>query len=205
MGWDGRSIQWECKADMDEKYRLGHIEVICEGYDHPNDEYILVGSCGLEYTLEYTEKGKTQKYKGFNRRRTTVRPQFEEPRSSNGIPFLVVLIIIGAIAFMLYSICNSPKRPTSARTHTPPYNPEYTSSTTYVYDQPRTSDRYWEGMATGGTLGFATGYAMGNRRNTQTTSNIYPEPRDYYEYSRNDSDDDSSTRTTTAYGGTRKR
>lgn len=52
--------QWECKTDMDNKYRFGRIEVSCEGYSNPDDAYILKGSCGLEYTLELTEEGRSR-------------------------------------------------------------------------------------------------------------------------------------------------
>lgn len=52
-----RLRQWECKADMDNAYRFGRIEVSCEGFNHPDDAYILKGSCGLEYTLDLTEEG----------------------------------------------------------------------------------------------------------------------------------------------------
>uniref|UniRef100_A0A914WGZ0 Store-operated calcium entry-associated regulatory factor n=1 Tax=Plectus sambesii TaxID=2011161 RepID=A0A914WGZ0_9BILA len=56
-GSDGTDIQWECKTDMSNDYRFGDIAVTCEGYGYPEDEYVLRGSCGLEYTLEYTEQG----------------------------------------------------------------------------------------------------------------------------------------------------
>lgn len=39
--------QWECKAQTDKKYQLGRIQVSCEGYDYPDDPYILRGSCGV--------------------------------------------------------------------------------------------------------------------------------------------------------------
>ena len=39
--------QWECKADMDSRYRFGDIAVNCEGYNYPDDPYILKGSCGV--------------------------------------------------------------------------------------------------------------------------------------------------------------
>ncbi len=42
---------------MDNDFRLGRVEVVCEGYDYPDDPYILKGSCGLEYTLDYTREG----------------------------------------------------------------------------------------------------------------------------------------------------
>ena len=54
------SFQWECKSDMDNLYRFGEIEVVCEGYDYAEDPYITKGSCGLEYTLEYTKEGNIE-------------------------------------------------------------------------------------------------------------------------------------------------
>ena len=59
-GFDGQDVQWECKADMDNLYRFGSVEVVCEGYDYPDDAYILKGSCGLEYTLELTKEGQNK-------------------------------------------------------------------------------------------------------------------------------------------------
>ena len=56
-GSDGRDAQWECKADLDGTLRFGETTVVCEGYDHPDDPYILAGSCGVEYTLEHTKEG----------------------------------------------------------------------------------------------------------------------------------------------------
>lgn len=32
---------------MDDDYRFGNVEVSCEGYDYPDDPYILAGSCGV--------------------------------------------------------------------------------------------------------------------------------------------------------------
>ena len=39
-------------------FRFGNVEVVCEGYVYPDDPFILKGSCGLEYTLDYTMEGK---------------------------------------------------------------------------------------------------------------------------------------------------
>jgi len=39
--------QWECKCDMDNAFRFGEISVTCEGYDYPEDPYVLKGSCGV--------------------------------------------------------------------------------------------------------------------------------------------------------------
>lgn len=62
QGSDGFDVQWECKTDMDNRYRFGPIQVVCEGYDYPDDPYILKGSCGLEYTLELTEEGRQKRH-----------------------------------------------------------------------------------------------------------------------------------------------
>lgn len=40
-------FKWECKADMDNAYRFGETTVVCEGYDYPEDPYVLRGSCGV--------------------------------------------------------------------------------------------------------------------------------------------------------------
>lgn len=53
-GKEGGDVQWECKAEMKRAQKFGSVHVTCEGYDHSPDEYILVGSCGLEYYLERT-------------------------------------------------------------------------------------------------------------------------------------------------------
>lgn len=56
--YDEDSIQWTCTASLPEDFKLGSTDVICEGYDYPEDPYILKGSCGVEYRLILTDKGK---------------------------------------------------------------------------------------------------------------------------------------------------
>lgn len=46
-GFDGVDVQWECKSQLDENVKFGKLNVICEGYDYPDDSYILAGSCGV--------------------------------------------------------------------------------------------------------------------------------------------------------------
>ncbi|ORZ40380.1 hypothetical protein BCR44DRAFT_1495772 [Catenaria anguillulae PL171] len=58
MGHDGREVQWRCESEMEDYYRLGTTTVTCEGYKNRNDKYILRGSCGVEYTLHLTDKGR---------------------------------------------------------------------------------------------------------------------------------------------------
>lgn len=56
--YDENNIQWTCTAPLPEEFKLGSTDVICEGYDSPDDPYILKGSCGVEYRLMLTEKGE---------------------------------------------------------------------------------------------------------------------------------------------------
>lgn len=57
IGYDRNKVShtWKCSADMSDRVKFNHVEVICEGYDYPEDDYILVGSCGLEFTLDYVD------------------------------------------------------------------------------------------------------------------------------------------------------
>ena len=59
-GSDGLGIQWQCKADLEATVNFGKIEVNCEGYDYPEDDFVLVGSCGLKYKLKLTMEGRTK-------------------------------------------------------------------------------------------------------------------------------------------------
>ena len=43
--------RWSCVADLPKKYKLGSIEVNCEGFDWREDPYILKGSCLLRYSI----------------------------------------------------------------------------------------------------------------------------------------------------------
>ena len=53
-------IQWTCTAETGPYFKLGSTEVLCEGYNHADDPYILKGSCGVEYRLILTEEGESK-------------------------------------------------------------------------------------------------------------------------------------------------
>ena len=44
---------WDCQATLSEGIKFTRLDVTCEGYDYPDDPYILKGSCGLSYSLSY--------------------------------------------------------------------------------------------------------------------------------------------------------
>jgi len=114
-GFDGQDVQWECKADMDNLYRFGSVEVICEGYDYPDDPYILKGSCGLEYTLELTKEGQQRNNQGssgggwFNpggeQSNSYSYNKNWDKNSTSGIGDLIVLGVICLVVYAMYKTC----------------------------------------------------------------------------------------------------
>lgn len=41
-------MQWECKASLPDGVLFGEIQVTCEGYDFPEDPYVLLAQMGDE-------------------------------------------------------------------------------------------------------------------------------------------------------------
>ncbi|XP_071800094.1 store-operated calcium entry-associated regulatory factor-like [Asterias amurensis] len=195
QGSDGYDIQWECKTDMDNEYRFGRIEVTCEGYSHPDDEFILKGSCGLEYTLDLTKEG-TQK-SGYQRQHSYYGSDGYQGNSysykkSSGIGDWITLAIIGVIIYGIYRTCiatssHDPDNPddgyprpagygTGAGGNPPPpgFRPGYGGSDSCSgsrgggYGTGRGAGGgmggggFWSGAATGGMLGYLFG-SRGNR------------------------------------------
>uniref|UniRef100_A0A6A7G3G2 Store-operated calcium entry-associated regulatory factor n=1 Tax=Hirondellea gigas TaxID=1518452 RepID=A0A6A7G3G2_9CRUS len=101
MGSDGREIQWECSAaNMPVEYGFGELTVVCEGYDNPQDRYILAGSCGLEFKLELTEEGRrnagqSSYYSGSQ------YGSNHYSSSSSGTSWLMI-VVVGAIFYFVY-------------------------------------------------------------------------------------------------------
>ena len=58
--YDAEDIQWTCQAALPPEFKLGGTEVVCEGYDSPEDPYVLKGSCGVEYRLALTDVGEAK-------------------------------------------------------------------------------------------------------------------------------------------------
>jgi len=192
VGFDGAKVNWKCEADMDKKYKFGSIEVVCEGYEMPGDQYVLVGSCGLEYTLDYTARGRNRnqnRNQGYQRN----TPRYVD-NSSNFATFLfwfiILLVIIGICLFL-----SSNKNIHASGVSGPGFQPIYPQNT-YGSGYPTTTIINTD---SGYSSGFYTGLNVGsmNNRSNDYNNNNYSAP------TRND--DDDSTRTATGYGGTRTR
>jgi len=112
MGFDGKDYTWKCESILDDKLKLGKTEVSCEGYQYPDDPYVLVGSCGVEFYLEYTDKYYQQQ---THRSNIIIDTSENKKLDNEGSDFLLKLIfvpsviVIGIILFVFYIDCPSSK------------------------------------------------------------------------------------------------
>lgn len=103
VGFDGYDVSWECSSDLPNEYKFGATDVSCEGYNSPNDPYILAGSCALEYTLHrtpaYRNNNNNNRYSNNNYQRNYRK------KSSSGS--LWNLFGIGCILYIVYRLVTS--------------------------------------------------------------------------------------------------
>ncbi|KAK5121952.1 hypothetical protein LTR85_004524 [Meristemomyces frigidus] len=100
--YDAEDVQWTCQAALPLEFKLGATEVVCEGYDSPDDPYILKGSCGVEYRLVLTDVGE-EKY-GKNSFERAYRNPSGQSVGSALFTFLFWAIFISVIGIILYKI-----------------------------------------------------------------------------------------------------
>ncbi|CAG0887481.1 unnamed protein product [Darwinula stevensoni] len=102
QGYDGRTYQWKCVADMDDRYTFGRTDVTCEGYDSPYDEHILAGSCGVEYTLELTEAGRRDKGSGDS---WSSGHSYDKHSGSGWGGNFIIMIVVCILIYAIYRTC----------------------------------------------------------------------------------------------------
>ncbi|KAK3113689.1 hypothetical protein LTR53_008778 [Teratosphaeriaceae sp. CCFEE 6253] len=104
--YDVEDIQWTCSASLPPEFKLGSTDVICEGYDSPDDSYVLKGSCGVEYRLVLTEQGEI-KYG-----RNAFERVYRKPSGQNVVSALFNLLFWGVfgavICAFIYKTCIAP-------------------------------------------------------------------------------------------------
>lgn len=94
-------------------YRFGSVEVICEGYDYPDDPYILKGSCGLEYTLELTKEGHNRQSNSYNHdygygagsNNYNSGYNYSSKNKWSGMGDLIVFGVVCLVIYALYKTC----------------------------------------------------------------------------------------------------
>ncbi|KAF9924405.1 hypothetical protein FBU30_005630 [Linnemannia zychae] len=128
-GFDGHDVQWRCQADLPDNLRFGEIEVYCEGYAYPDDPFVLKGSCGLEYKLQYTNI-RHNDYTNYRGDYSFKNPSFNEWSRRVKRQSWVELIYFGTwcsvVCFILYSFlknCFQHYREDARNDPPPPYRP----------------------------------------------------------------------------------
>lgn len=221
----GRSdfdIQWKCETDMEKKYRFGKIAVSCEGYDYPNDPYILAGSCGLEYEIDYINT---------KRKHSGKIPKTSHPSNNSNYEFgeIIWIFCVLLFVFLVYRLClgrnnrcrmftntnKSGEMPhgTYPRDPPPPYGfkPEYYPQQNTNRFEDSHQPGFFSGMGTGGVLGYVLG-----KETAYSRCDTYPpyhhssdwfgtsQPSNNY-VSSSDSSDDDDSRVAAGFGGTTRR
>ena len=69
---DDHFVTWKCNSKhLSTKVFFGDVIISCEGYSYRDDDYVLVGSCGLEYQLNWVTadmaQGNSDSFLGFYR------------------------------------------------------------------------------------------------------------------------------------------
>ena len=224
-GSDGVDIQWECKGDMDRSIKFGSIEVSCEGYEYPDDPYILAGSCGLSYSLDYMSESRHKEH-----HHSTSKHGSSSWKTS--VADLIVYCAIGLMVYALYKSCTSPQRDARQEAYSNMsddypsgdngggygwFGGRTPSGTGYhdTYDAGSCRNRgtyqrgnggagFWTGAATGGLLGYMfgqTGQRNAYRRYDGGGGSSWGSFGGGNSYG----DSSSSTYTSSGFGGTSRR
>ncbi len=98
-GFDGKDYNWKCDTILPKSLKLGKLTVNCEGYDYPNDPYVLVGSCGLQYDLEYNKDYNRNQYMAYPR---TTRTYFYNMSESDVFVTTVLIILFALCLISIY-------------------------------------------------------------------------------------------------------
>jgi hypothetical protein len=164
-GFDGRDVNWKCDAMLKHGLSMYDTVVGCEGYEYPDDPYILEGSCQVEFKLRDT--GSYTSSRGYGSSHSYSSLDY------SGISFssLVMVVIFGYILWNIYkNTASSSGSGYSASNHSNPYRPAPSSPyygngggfSSYFPGSYSSSSGpgFWSGMGLGGALG-----SMWGRRN----------------------------------------
>lgn len=100
--YEKENIQWACRAELPEEFKLGATDVACEGYESSDDPFVLKGSCGVEYRLLLTARGE----KRFGKEHgdgDDWSPGNGSEGSSGTLAKVVFFAIFGVVLFVIIS------------------------------------------------------------------------------------------------------
>ncbi|XP_064004665.1 store-operated calcium entry-associated regulatory factor isoform X2 [Pogoniulus pusillus] len=221
-GWDGYDVQWQCKADLESTYRFGQIEVNCEGYDYPDDPYILRGSCSLLFRLELTEEGERKVKNSGSFGSNYYQPRKDSSDSVGGAIIIIVLLVLAFGAYKLFLSSEQPQqsfgdsggftRPSWQSQQAPPppgFKNSFTGNGFGTHSSYGTSSGpgFWTGLGAGGLLGYLAGSHRAQPRSPYYDMWTHPTAAPPMNGPANNSTQDSSsgTRTASGFGGTKRR
>jgi len=149
-------VQWKCEADLDSSVKFGETVVSCEGYSNSNDPYVLRGSCGLEYKLEFTAQGRQNQNHGYGGYSSTYNTNYY-PDSNRSFSWgnVLMFVIFGFIIIGLISQCSQNAARNNNNSYADGYcppNPNVYGTTYGQYNPWRPG--FWSGFGTGGLLGY---------------------------------------------------
>eukprot|EP00287_Rhodomonas_sp_CCMP768_P004689 CAMPEP_0196724312 /NCGR_PEP_ID=MMETSP1091-20130531/6216_1 /TAXON_ID=302021 /ORGANISM="Rhodomonas sp., Strain CCMP768" /LENGTH=279 /DNA_ID=CAMNT_0042066415 /DNA_START=13 /DNA_END=849 /DNA_ORIENTATION=- len=168
------SVQWECHSDLEDTVRFGSINVNCEGYSHSQDARKLRGSCGLEYTLQYTDNGRRQQDSSRHGRYDRDSDSYysshsshhHRSRSADSDGWGGTMLFLGLLAVLIVVVMReraAASAPAGFTSRPPPYNPNsgapppYNQSHAYPSQQHPNqgggAGNFWGGFTAGGILG----------------------------------------------------
>ncbi|KAI0636136.1 hypothetical protein C8Q77DRAFT_1191736 [Trametes polyzona] len=121
LGGQDTDVAWKCEADLPEALRFGAVEVLCEGWNGPDDPYVLKGSCGLEYRLVQVPDS----LRGSRANDPSYPSRFSRwfnDLSQDPTAAFFMLLWVAALGLILYSMissCLRSRNPSSASARTP--------------------------------------------------------------------------------------
>lgn len=207
-GFNGKDYNWKCEAQLPVHLKLGKVSVNCEGYNYPNDPYVLIGSCGMEYTLEYSGVPEYQSPRVSQpvvRRTTTYHHR--DYTDDVGSAFIFVLCVVLVIMSLSYCcatarMCGRPTMTTCPVNSGRVYGPmdDYVVhqhvtpvAPVVVMPQQSTTSAFVDGMVVGSAM---------SHRHVPTHTHTHTETFTAGPTTNTDSD---SSHTSTAYGETKRR
>jgi len=217
-GHDGIDYQWECKTEMPVEFKFGKVQVSCEGYDYPDDPYILAGSCGLEYTIDRTGVNQKSGYSQNTHSQSYSSNGWNDgkPYEENEFNFGTLLFIL-IVMFILYRAFFNPSEEGERQ---PPENPEYTriypdippaGSDPPPYSASQSQSRSQASGNNWNWTSFGAGWLGNSLWNSANTTTHRPRHRtsgwttSSRSRSRSSSGGSAGTRTASGFGGTSRR
>lgn len=98
--YSSEDVEWTCTASLPPEFKLGSTDVICEGYESAKDDYVLKGSCAVEYRLVLTDIGEEKYGSSWTR---GFRQSGAEGGTSPFVATLFWVLFVGVAAWMIYS------------------------------------------------------------------------------------------------------